>query len=113
MALERGGTWEGALDGETHGQYGHEDFVGHGVDDGADDRLLVPAPGDVAINKICETGVGKEPDSPGMVVVQDEVADDGRGNEAGEGEDVGNGVDVLVRGELGQDFEEWCLGFLG
>lgn len=35
--------------------------------------------------------------------MQDEVADDGGGEEAGEGQDVGERVDVFVRGEGGEE----------
>jgi hypothetical protein len=47
-----------------------------------------------------------------MIVMQDEVADDWRGDEAGEREEVWDGVDILVGSELGQDLEDWSLGFL-
>lgn len=39
-----------------------------------------------------------------MRVVEDEVADDGGGDEARERQDVGDGVDVFVGGELGEGF---------
>jgi hypothetical protein len=36
--------------------------------------------------------------------MEDEVADDGGGNKTGEGEDVGDSIDVLMRSEMVKDF---------
>jgi hypothetical protein len=47
-----------------------------------------------------------------MIVVQDEVANNRRGDEAGEGQDVGDGVDVLVGRELFESIEYRLFGIL-
>ena len=89
-------TWQRPLHGQGHGQHRHERLVGHGVDDGADDGAEVPAAGDPAVEGVGDAGVGKQAQGRGMVVVQDAVPDEGRRNEAGGGQDVGDGVDVLA-----------------
>lgn len=105
-------TWKCAFDGEAHCQDGHERLVGHRVDHSPDDRLLIPPPGDVPVDEIRQPGVCKEPDGPDMLVVKDEVADDGRRHESREREKVRDVVDILVGRELREDFEEWFLGLL-
>ena len=93
------GTGEGAFDGQTDGQDSHECLVGHRVDDGSDDGLQFPSSSNVAVDEVGDGRVGEETDGPGVLVVQDEVADDGGGDETGEGEDVRDGVDVFVGGQ--------------
>lgn len=44
--------------------------------------------------------------------MQDEVANNRRGDEAGEGQDVGDGVDVLVGRELFESIEYRLFGIL-
>ncbi len=96
-------TWQSPLHGQTDGQNGHERLVGHGIDDGAHDRLQFPASSNISVDKVCDSGVGEESHGPGVLVVEDEVAYDRGGDEAGEGEDVWDGVDVLVRGQSGEE----------
>lgn len=69
----------------------------------------MPFARDPAVDEVGDAGVGEESEGPGVRVVQDEVADDGGGDEAGQGEDVGDGVDVLMGGELGEGFGD--VGF--
>jgi hypothetical protein len=97
-------TWKCAFDGEAHCQDGHERLVGHRVDHSPDDRLLIPPPGDVPVDEIRQPGVCKEPDGPGMLVVKDEVADDGRRHESGDfsgGFDVEYTITLLLKGVRG------------
>ena len=108
-----GRTWEGSLDGKTHGQDRHERFVGHGVDDRPDYSLEIPSPGNPPVEQVGDSGVRKQPDGPGMVVVQDEVAYHGSGDEAREGQDVGEGVNVLVGRELFEGTKDGLLGIQG
>ena len=58
--------------------------------------MLLEGARDPAVDEVSDAGVGEEPNGPGMLVVQNEVADDGRDREPGEGEDVGDRVDVFV-----------------
>lgn len=82
-------TRQSSLNGQANHQDGHEDLVGHGVDHASDDGLEVPSPSDPSIDQIGDAGVGEEADCPGMLIMQNEIGDDGGGDEAGEGEDVG------------------------
>ena len=102
-------TWKGPLDCQTNRQYRHQRLVGHRIDDRSDDGLKVPPSRYVTIDQICDSGVGKKPNSPGMVIMENKIADDRRCNEPRESEDVWNGVYIFVRGELRQDFENWLL----
>ena len=104
-------TWKCAFGSKAHGQDSHENLVGHGVDHGSDDRLLVPSPGDISIDEVSKSGIREESDGPGMVVMQDKIADDWSGHKTGEGEEVWDGVDILVGCELGQNIEKRLLGF--
>lgn len=73
-------TRQGSLGGQTYGQDGHEYLVGHRVDDAANHRLQLPAPGDPAIEEIRDAGVDKQTESPGMCIMENGVADEGSGN---------------------------------
>ena len=46
--------------GERDGADGHEGFVGHGVDDGAEDGLRVQPAREVAVQAVGEPAVGEE-----------------------------------------------------
>lgn len=62
------------------------------------------APRDPPVERVGEAGVGEEGEGEGVVVVEDGVADEGGGDEARGGEEVGEGVDVFaaaVRGAGG------------
>jgi hypothetical protein len=56
----------------------------------------------VAVHHVRHPGVDEEGEGERVAVVQDEVADGGRGEQARDGEEVGDRVDVLVRVEGGQ-----------
>ena len=87
---------DGVLDGERDDGDGHEGLVGHGVDDGADDRLLREPPRDVAVEAVRDGGVGEEAERSHRLRRQDEIADQRRRGEAREGQDVRDGPDVFV-----------------
>ena len=84
------------LDGERDDGDGHERLVRHGVDDGADDRLLREAPRDVAVEAVSDCGIGEEAQRGHGLRRQDEVADQRCRGEAREGQDVGDGPDIFV-----------------
>lgn len=65
--------------------------------------MQVPAAGDPAVEEVGEAGVEEEGEGVEVLVGDDEVADCGGGDQAREGEDVGDGVDVLVA-EASGDF---------
>ena len=90
------------LDRQTNRQNRHQGLIRHRIDDRPHHRLQLEAPGNPSVDEIGDAGIGEEAHGPGVLVVQDEIADDGGGEEAGEGEEVGDGVDVFVRGE-GED----------
>lgn len=97
-AEDDGGEGEGetAVDGETGYQCRHEELVGHWVYHAADDRLQMPAAGDPAVEQIGQRGVGEERKGIQMVVVDDEVANHGGGDQPGEGKHIGQVVDLLM-----------------
>lgn len=74
---------------------------------------MVPFASDPAIQKIGDAGVGEQPEGCGVVVVEDAVPDEGGGDEAGEGQPVGDGVDVFALGDGGlrQGGFDGCCGF--
>lgn len=94
---------QAAVDGEARDDGGHEEFVGHGVDDAAYNGLQLPPARDPAVEEVGETRVDEEGEGPEVLVVHDEVAEDGRGEEPGEGQEVGEVpyLFVLEGGELG------------
>lgn len=63
------------MDRERDDGDGHERLVGHRVDDGPHDRLLVPVARDVAVEAVSDGGVGKEGQGGPRLAGQDEVAD--------------------------------------
>lgn len=91
-------TRQGALGCQRNNKNSHQGLVGHGIDDGANNGLLVPLPGDPAIKKVGDACISKEAKGPRMVVVKDGVADEWRGDEPRKGQDVRDGVDVLAWG---------------
>lgn len=98
---------------QRHGKHRHERLVGHGVDDGSYHGALVPSPRDPAVQKVGHARVGEETEGPGVMVVQDAVADEGGGDEAREGQPVGDGVDVFALGDgagLREGGFESCCG---
>ena len=94
--MGRGSTWQRALDGEANGKNSHERLIRHRIENSPDDGPQVPAPRDVPVDEVRDAGVDEEPRGPGVAVVHDEVADDRRGQEPREGEDVRQRVDVLA-----------------
>ena len=96
----RGGlvrTRQGTLNGEADGQDGHQGLVRHGVDDCSDNGFAVPASRNPAIEKVGHAGIGKEAHGPGMCVVEDQVADDGSGDESRERQEIRDRVYIFVK----------------
>lgn len=60
----------------------------------------MPFPRDPTVHEVRDAGVGEESESPGMRVVENEIADDGGGDEARQGEEVRDSVDILMWREL-------------
>ena len=75
----------GVLDCERDDRDGHQQFVGHGVDDGADDSGLIVAAGEVAVDRVGDAGVEEEGEGEGGLRGEDGVADGWGGDEACEG----------------------------
>ena len=96
---------EAALEGERDGGDGHERLVRHRVDDGADHGLGVVSPGQVAVDQVGEAGVEEETACDQGLGGEDEVAYRGRGEEAAEGEAVGEVPDLFVGGQAAAGFE--------
>ena len=66
---------------------------------------MVPFAGDPPVEEISHTGIGEKGQGPGVMAMDDAVANNWGREEAGEGEQVGDGVDVLMcGGEQGKDF---------
>ena len=76
-------TGQDTLDCQTHRQDGHQRLVSHGIDDRSDYGLQVPFSRDPAIDEVSDAGIDEEGERGGVVVVKDEVANDGGGDEAG------------------------------
>lgn len=100
--MNDGATGQGGLDSQAHRHDRHQCLVGHRVDHRPHDRLQIPFPRDPAIDQVGDAGVDEEHEGRQMLLVDDEVADDGGGEQAREGEDVGEGVDVFVGVEGGE-----------
>lgn len=89
-------TRQGALHSQSHGQDHHEGLVGHWVNDSAHNGTLVPFPRYPAIKEVGDACVGKKAQGPSVMVMKDAVTNERGGNEAGCGQDIGDGVDVLM-----------------
>ncbi|KAI4277183.1 MAG: hypothetical protein LQ337_001959 [Flavoplaca oasis] len=76
---------------------GHQGFVRHGIDDGADNSLKIPFPGNPAIDQIRGPGVKEKAKGGKVLLVEDEITDNRSSNKSREGQDIGNGVYVLMR----------------
>lgn len=65
----------------VHRQAGHSDrhqqLVGHRVNDGAHYRLQLISPGDVAVHQIGDTGIGEERERGCVVIVDQEIPNQG------------------------------------
>jgi hypothetical protein len=72
--------------------------------------VLAPAAGEGAVGDVGDAGVEEEGEGVCGHVVEDEVAGRGGGEQAREGEQVGEGVDVLVSVESGEAGQAWSLG---
>ena len=92
-------TWKSAIDGKTDGQDSHQRLVRHRVNDGSHDCLELPAPCDIPVEQVRNTGICKQSKGPGMVVVKDQVPNGRGSDEPGDGQDIGKRVDVLVRSD--------------
>jgi hypothetical protein len=106
-------TWKRAFDSEADRQDRHESLVRHGVNDRPDNGLEVPPSCYISVDKISYASICKEPDGPGMIIMQDEIANNRRGDQAGKCKDIWDGVDVLMRSESCQNFEKRPLGIIG
>lgn len=89
-------TWDGALDGQRDGQDDHQCLVSHGIDDAPRDGLELPFPRQPAVDQIRDACIRKEAQRPCVVVVQQQIGGGRRGEQAGDGQEVGQVVDVLV-----------------
>lgn len=89
-------TRQGAAISQAHGQDGHQGLISHRVDDAANNSLEIPAARDPAVEQVRDARVREQAQRPDVGVVEDGVADEGRGHEAREREEVGHRVDVLV-----------------
>lgn len=89
-------TRQRALGGQRNRQRRHEQLVRHGVDDRPDDGPPVPLPRDPPVEQVRDARVREQAQGPRVLVLEDEVADNGRGGDAREGEHVGEVVKVLV-----------------
>lgn len=96
---QEGLTRKGALHGQRDGQDSHEQLVGHGVDDAANNSLQLPAAGDPAVEQVRDAGIGKHAQGPGVGVVDNGIANSWGNDEAGKGEDIGHCVDVFMLGQ--------------
>lgn len=77
--MQRSLTRKSALGGETSYQHCHQELVGHGINNASDDRLQFPFASDPAIDQIADSRISEKTDSPYMLVMQDEVANDWSG----------------------------------
>lgn len=91
-------TGKTTLDRQSHRQDGHEHLVCHRVDDRADNGAQVPFASYPSVQEVGNTGIGKQPERPGMMVVENTIADEGCSNKPGCSQKVRNGVDVLSGG---------------
>lgn len=94
-------TWKSTLHSQTHRQDGHERLVSHRVYDRPNHSLPIPFPRDPAVHKISDTRVSKEARRPHMLVVKDEIANDGSCDEPRYGQGVRDCIDILVDDILG------------
>lgn len=53
-------TRKRAIDGKTRNTDGHEQLVGHGIDDRTDDCLEIVSTGNPAIDQIRDPGIGEQ-----------------------------------------------------
>lgn len=89
-------TRQCSLDSKRRRENSHESFVSHRVNYCAHDSLLIPPPSNPAIQYICDTRISQQAQCPSMVVMEDEVADEGSCDESGERQEIREGVDVFV-----------------
>lgn len=73
------------LDCEANDGNGHEQLVGHRVDNGADDGSLLVAPREVAVYGVGDARIEEERQCEGGLVGQNGIADGWGGEEACEG----------------------------
>jgi hypothetical protein len=97
-----GFTWQGGFDGQADGHHRHQGFIRHGINHGPNYGLQLICAGDPAIDEVSDACVDEQGQRGEMLVMEEEIADDGRADEAGEGEEVGKVVDVFVGIERGQ-----------
>lgn len=98
--------------GQTWHADGHQQLIGHRVDDRPDNRLQAVSPGDIPVDQIGDACVGEQRQGDAVLVVDEEVANQRGHGQAGEGEDVRDGVDVFVspEGDPGEDPRLFGLG---
>lgn len=53
-------TRQGSFSRQRNNKNGHQGLIGHRVDDGADNSLLLPLPGDPAVEEVSNSGIGEE-----------------------------------------------------
>lgn len=95
---ERKLTGQRPLHSQCDGKHRHQRLVSERVDDGADHGTQVPLARDPAVQQVRDAGVREKAQCPAVVTMQDAVADEGRGNQPRDSQQVGDGVDILVRG---------------
>ena len=95
-------TRQSAFDSKTADQYSHESLVSHWVDDTSNYSLQFPSSRDPTVDKVGDTGICEEADSPCMIVVEYKIAYYWRSEQPREGEKIGDGIDVFMWGQIRQ-----------
>lgn len=95
---EREPTGQAPLGRQTPDQHRHQRLVRHRVNDAADDRLQPPPPRQPAVDEVGRARIREERHRGRVLLGQHEVAQRRRGEQAREGQEVREVVDVLVRG---------------
>lgn len=100
--INDGPTGQSGLYGQANRHDRHQSLVSHWIYDRPHDGLQLPSPRDPSVDQVRDAGVYEESEGGQMLFMDDEVADDGGGEQAREGEDVGERVYVFVRVERGE-----------
>ena len=100
--MNGGATGQSGLYSQANGHDRHQGLVCHWINDGPHDRLQLPFPRYPSVDQVRDGGVDEENQGRQMLFMNDEIADDGGGEQAREGEDVGDRINVFMGVEGGE-----------
>lgn len=104
-------TRQPPLNRQTNRQNRHQRLIRHRINNRAHHRLQIPFSRNPSVYQIRDPSISKESNGPRMLIMQNEVSANGRSDETRKGENIGDSINVFMRGQRFHGFQDF-EGFL-